>query len=62
MNYDSRKVQPKLAHLGKVSLEKKNFHTFGPDPPPLKSVKLKKFFIHTLTETYFGEKNLSFYI
>ena len=21
-----------------------NFHTFGPDPPPLKSVKLKKFF------------------
>ena len=35
-----------------------NFHTFGPDPPPLKSVKLNKiFFSHTLTETYFGKRN-----
>ena len=30
-------------------------------PPPLKSVKLK-FFFHTLTETYFGKKNLFSYL
>ena len=39
-----------------------NFHTFGPDPPPLKSVKLKKKFVHTLTKTYFGKKNLFFHL
>ena len=37
-----------------------NFHTFGLDP--LKSVKLKNFFSHTLTETYFGNKNLFFHL
>ena len=55
-----------LGHLGKFSLEKKksvNFHPFGPDPPPLKSVKLNKiFFSHTLTETYFGKRNLFFHL
>ena len=37
-----------------------NFPPFGPDPPPpLKSVKLNKiFFSYTLTETYFGKRNL----
>ena len=30
--------------------------------PPLKSVKLKNFFFHTLTETYFGKKNLFFHL
>ena len=41
-----------------------NFHTFGPDPPPpLKSVKPNKiFFSHTLTETYFGKRNLFFHL
>ena len=40
-----------------------NFHTFGPDPPPLKSVKLKKyFFFHTLTEKYFGLENLFYHL
>ena len=41
-----------------------NFHTFGPDPPPpLKSVKLNKiFFSLTLTETYFGKRNLFFHL
>ena len=56
-----------LDDLGKFSLEKKksvNFHTLGPDPPPpLKSVKLNKiFFSHTLTETYFGKRNLFFHL
>ena len=40
-----------------------NFPTFGPDPPPLKSVKLKKFFFSdTIAETYFGKKNLFFHL
>ena len=34
-----------------------NFHTFGSDPPPKKCETYEKFFFHTLTETYFGEKS-----
>ena len=53
--------------LGKFSLEKKKkvwtFTLLVQTPPPLKSVKLNKiFFSHTLTETYFGKRNLFFHL
>ena len=49
----------KMIREGLTRKKKKsvNFHTFGPDPPPLKSVKLKIFFFYTITETYFGGKS-----
>ena len=54
-----------LNYQGKVSLKKrKKKWTFKllVRIPPLKSVKLNWKFLHTLTETYFGNKNLFFHL
>ena len=47
--------------LTRKKKESVKVHTFGPDPP-LKSVKHNNFFSHTLTETYFGKRNLFFHL